>query len=126
MQTDGSRAMVVLSRPGSGRRRFAPEQWNRMMLKLIGRAGTASMLSLALALGVTACSNDYTVAYLYMTTSKTLPHGLINAYQIDYQSGSLLPLNDSPIDTGGRDTVGLVVAPNNLFLCTVNNLDRSE
>ena len=89
----------------------------------MGRAGTASMLSLAMALCVTACSNDYTVSYLYMTTSKTLPHGLINAYQIDYQSGSLLPLADSPIDTGGRDTVGLVVAPNNLFLYTVNNFD---
>jgi 6-phosphogluconolactonase (cycloisomerase 2 family) len=81
------------------------------------------MLSLAMALCVTACSNDYTVSYLYMTTSKTLPHGLINAYQIDYQSGSLLPLEDSPIDTGGRDTVGLVVAPNNLFLYAVNNFD---
>jgi 6-phosphogluconolactonase (cycloisomerase 2 family) len=89
----------------------------------MGRAGTASMLSLAMALCVTACSNDYTVSYLYMTTSKTLPHGLINAYQIDYQSGSLLQLADSPIDTGGRDTVGLVVAPNNLFLYTVNNFD---
>jgi len=89
----------------------------------MGRAGTASMLSLAMALGVTACSNDYTVSYLYMTTSKSLPHGLINGYQIDYQSGALLPLADSPIDTGGRDTVGLVVAPNNLFLYTVNNFD---
>ena len=94
-----------------------------MMLKPMGRAVTASMLSLAMALGVTACSNDYTVSYLYMTTAKTLPHGLINAYQVDYQSGSLLPLADSPIDTGGRDTVGLVVAPNNLFLYTVNNFD---
>jgi len=94
-----------------------------MKLKPMGRAGTASMLSLAMALGVTACSNDYTVSYLYMTTAKTLPHGLINGYQIDYQSGSLLPLADSPIDTGGRDTVGLVVAPNNLFLYTGNNSD---
>jgi len=81
------------------------------------------MLSLAMALGVTACSNDYTVSYLYMATAKTLPHGLINAYQVDYQSGSLLPLADSPIDAGGRDTVGIVVAPNNLFLYTVNNFD---
>ena len=89
----------------------------------MGRAARASMLSLAMALGVTACSNDYTVAYLYMTTAKTLPHGLINGYQVDYQSGSLLPLADSPIDAGGRDTVGLVVAPNNLFLYTVNNFD---
>jgi 6-phosphogluconolactonase (cycloisomerase 2 family) len=89
----------------------------------MGRAATASMLSLAMALGLTACSNDYTVSYVYMTTSKTTPHGLINAYQVDYQSGYLRPLADSPIDAGGRDTVGLVVAPNDLFLYSVNNFD---
>jgi 6-phosphogluconolactonase (cycloisomerase 2 family) len=94
-----------------------------MMLRPISRVVTASMLSLAMALSVTACSNDYTVSYLYMATSQTLPHGLINAYQVDYQSGSLLALADSPIDAGGRNTVGLVLAPNNLFLYTVNNFD---
>jgi 6-phosphogluconolactonase (cycloisomerase 2 family) len=102
---------------------FAPELLNRMKLKPIGRAVMATMLSLSLALGVTACSNDYTVSYVYMTSSKTLPHGLINAYQVDYQSGYLFNLADSPIDAGGRDTVGLVVAPNQLFLYTVNNFD---
>jgi 6-phosphogluconolactonase len=91
----------------------------------MGRAGLASMLSLAMALGVTACSNDYTVSYVYMATSKTLPHGLINAYQVDYQSGYLLPMTDSPIDAGGRDTVALVIAPNQLFLYTVNNFDSN-
>jgi len=91
----------------------------------MGRAVTATILSLAIALGVTACSKDYTVSYLYMATSATLPHGLINAYQVDYQSGTLLPMADSPIDAGGRNTVGLVVAPNNLFLYTVNNFDAS-
>ena len=94
-----------------------------MKLNPMGRAATASILSLAMLLGVTSCSNDYTVAYLYMTTAKTLPHGLINGYQVDYQSGTLKPLDDSPIDTGGRNTVGLVVAPNNLFLYTVNHDD---
>jgi 6-phosphogluconolactonase (cycloisomerase 2 family) len=91
----------------------------------IGRTVKASILSLAMALGVTACSNDYTVSYVYMATSKTLPHGLINAYQVDYQSGLLYPMNDSPIDAGGRDTVGLVVTPDNLHLYTVNNFDSS-
>ena len=89
----------------------------------MGRAATASILSLAMALGVTACSNDYTVSYVYMVTSKTTPEGLINGYQVDYQSGLLRPLADSPISTGGRDTVGIVVAPNDLFLYTVNNFD---
>ena len=91
----------------------------------MGRVVKASMLSLAMALGVSACSNDYTVSYVYMTTSKALPHGLINGYQVDYQSGYLRPLADSPIDAGGRDTVGMVVAPNNLFLYTVNNFDSN-
>ena len=36
----------------------------------MGRAVKASMLSLAMALGVTACSNDYTVSYVYMTTAE--------------------------------------------------------
>jgi len=102
---------------------FAAELLNRMKFNPIGRTVKASILSLALALGVTACSNDYTVSYVYMTTSKSLPHGLINAYQIDYQSGYLYPMADSPIDAGGRDTVGLVVAPGQLFLYTVNNFD---
>lgn len=97
----------------------------RMKWNGSGRVVKASMLSLALALGMTACSNDYTVSYVYMTTSKTLPHGLINGYQVDYQSGQLLPLDDSPIDAGGRDTVGMVLAPNNLFLYTVNNFDSN-
>jgi 6-phosphogluconolactonase len=94
-----------------------------MMFKPMGRVVKASMLSLAMALGVSACSNDYTVSYVYMATSKTLPHGLINAYQVDYQTGYLQPLADSPVDAGGRDTVSIVLAPNNLFLYTVNNFD---
>jgi 6-phosphogluconolactonase len=111
--------------PDAGARRSAPELLNRMSSKTMGRVVKASMLSLALTLGVSACSNDYTVSYVYMTTSKALPHGLINAYQVDYQSGFLKPLADSPVDAGGRDTVGMVVAPNNLSLYTVNNFDSS-
>jgi 6-phosphogluconolactonase len=96
-----------------------------MKLNPMGRVIKATMLSLAMALGVTACSNDYSVSYVYMTTSKSLPHGLINGYQVDYQSGFLWPLADSPIDAGGRNTVGLVVTPDNLHLYTVNNFDSN-
>jgi len=91
----------------------------------IGRAVKASVLSLSMALGVSACSNDYTVSYVYMATSNTLPHGLINAYQVDYQNGFLWVMPDSPVDTGGRNTVAIVAAPNNRFVYTVNNFDSS-
>ena len=93
------------------------------MGKPMGRAVQASILSLAMALGITACSNDYSVSYVYMTTANALPHGLINAFKVDYQSGYLYTMADSPADAGGRNTVAEVVAPNNLFLYTVNNFD---
>ncbi len=86
---------------------------------------TASLVSLAVMLGATSCTSDYTVAYVYMTTSKTQPHGLINAYQVDYQTGGLHALADSPVDSGGRNTVAVAVAPNNLALYTVNRDDSN-
>jgi 6-phosphogluconolactonase len=95
-------------------------KWNPM-----GRAVKASVLSLAMTLGISACSNDYTVSYVYMATSNTLPHGLINNYQVDYQNGFLYVMADSPVDAGGRNTVAIVAAPNNKFVYTVNNFDSS-
>ena len=96
-----------------------------MSLNPMGRTVKAFALSLAMVLGVSACSNDYTVAYLYMATANTLPHGLINTYKVDYQSGVLDVMPDSPVDAGGRNTVAIVASPNNLFVYTVNNFDAS-
>ena len=79
-----------------------------MKLNKMGRAGLASVLSLAM-IGVTACSRDYVLAYLYVTTAKPLASGSnnggVSAFAIDYQSGSLTPLADSPIPAGD-DPVG--------------------
>jgi 6-phosphogluconolactonase len=93
-----------------------------------GRVLKASILSLAAALGLTACSNDYTVSYVYMITQGVqgaTNHSLLNSYQVDYQSGFLYNMPDSPNDTGGRNGVAVVVAPNNLFLYTINNFDST-
>jgi 6-phosphogluconolactonase (cycloisomerase 2 family) len=103
-----------------------------MKLNNIGRAALASILSLALGLGVTACSRDYTLAYLYATTSAPLAGGGssaggINAYGVDYQSGALIPLADSPIPAG-KNPVALVVTPegsNGQFIYVVNRDDSS-
>jgi 6-phosphogluconolactonase (cycloisomerase 2 family) len=90
----------------------------------IGRTAMAAGLSAALGLGVTACSRDYTVGYVYMTTTKADP-GLINGYKIDYQSGRLDALEDSPIASGGRNPVALVAAPNGTNLYVLNRDDSS-
>ena len=85
-----------------------------------GRGLKALGVSLAVALGMTACSRDYTVGYLYVTAAKVTP-GLINAYAIDYQSGSLTQLADSPIPSGGNNPVNLVAAPNGLAVYVLNH-----
>src|SRR5260370_36550944 len=76
----------------------ASMKWNKL-----GRGTLASILSLALV-SVTACSRDYVLAYVYVTTAKPLtgtsPNGGVSAYAVDYQIGSLTPLADSPIPAG--------------------------
>jgi 6-phosphogluconolactonase (cycloisomerase 2 family) len=97
-------------------------KWNKL-----GRGTLASILSLALV-SVTACSRDYVLAYVYVTTAKPLtgtsPNGGVSAYAVDYQIGSLTPLADSPIQAG-RNPVTLVASPNGLNLYVVNHDDSS-
>ncbi len=97
-------------------------KWNKL-----GRGTLASVLSLALV-SVTACSRDYVLAYVYVTTAKPLTtssrHGGINAYAVDYQIGSLTPLADSPIEAG-TNPVTLVASPNGLNLYVVNHDDST-
>jgi 6-phosphogluconolactonase len=97
-------------------------KWNKL-----GRGTLASILSLALV-SVTACSRDYVLAYVYVTTAKPLTstsqNGGVSAYAVDYQIGSLTPLADSPIQAG-RNPVTLVASPNGLNLYVVNHDDSS-
>jgi 6-phosphogluconolactonase len=95
-----------------------------MTLNTMGRAAVASILSLSMGLGLTACSSDYTVAYLYMTTAKTNP-GLITSYKVDYQSGTLVFLADSPVPSGGKNPVAIVAAPDDKSLYVIHRDDSS-
>jgi DNA-binding beta-propeller fold protein YncE len=75
----------------------------------------ASAAALALSLSLTACSHDYTLAWVY-APSASLTSGLINAYRVDYQNGQLTLLPDSPIPSGGRKPSGLVATPAGLAI----------
>ena len=93
-----------------------------------GRVLKMGFLSAAIAFGLGACSNDYTVSYVYMVTQGVQGsnnHSLLNSYQVDYQNGRLYNMPDSPNDSGGRNGVAIVAAPNNLFLYAVNNFDST-
>jgi 6-phosphogluconolactonase len=82
----------------------------------IGRAALATMMSLALGLGITACSRDYTVAYVYATSAQT---GAVSSYAVDYQTGSLVQIAGSPFASGLHNPATLVVAPNSKYVYVI-------
>jgi 6-phosphogluconolactonase (cycloisomerase 2 family) len=49
----------------------------------------------------------------------------VNGYKVDYQSGYLTPLEDSPVPAGGRNPVALVAAPNGKHIYVVNRDDST-
>ncbi len=95
-----------------------------MKFSQMGRFTLASLASLAVCLGLTACTRDYTVAYVYTTSTKSNP-GLVNVYHVDFQSGSLLQLADSPVSSGGKNPVGLVVTHTQKSLFVINRDDSN-
>lgn len=99
---------------------------NRMSQLGKSRALKSVGVSLAVGLGMTACSRDYTVDYVYVTSATKTTSGAVNAYAVDYQSGALTPLADSPIPSGGNNPVGLVAAPNQKFLYVINQAAPSS
>jgi DNA-binding beta-propeller fold protein YncE len=98
-------------------------KWNNAgrSLKVLNILG----VSLAVGLGMTACSRDYTVAYLYVTSATKTTAGAINAYAVDYQTGAIEQLTDSPIPSGGDDPVTIVAAPSGKYVYVLNNISST-
>ena len=94
--------------------------WNR-----IGHGALATAVSAALVLGSTACSRDYTVAFVYATASTTTTQGAIDGYQVDYQSGALTQLATSPSLSGGQNPVALAASPSGKFIYVVNRDNKA-
>jgi 6-phosphogluconolactonase (cycloisomerase 2 family) len=88
----------------------------------MSRIAKASIVSLATVLGLSACTRDYTVAFVYMTTAKSNP-GVINQYAVDFKSGSLTTIGTAV--AAGNDPVAQVASPSGLFIYVVNRLDST-
>jgi 6-phosphogluconolactonase len=89
-----------------------------------GRGAASSLLFLAMGLGLTACSGTYTIGYVYATAAKTTA-GIVDGYKVDFQSGNLNALENSPTSSGGKNPVAIVATPNNKFLYVVHRDDSS-
>ena len=91
-----------------------------MNLHKISRTAKVSIVSLAMVLGLSSCSLDYVVGYVYMTTNHSNP-GVINQYAIDYQSGALSPVG-SPV-AAGNNPVKLIASPSGQFVYVISQGD---
>jgi len=90
----------------------------------IGRGSVAALVSAALGFGTISCSRDFTVAYVYATAASGTT-GFVDGYLVDYQSGALTPLANSPTSSGGRNPVTLVAAPSGKYIYVLNQDDSN-
>jgi len=95
-----------------------------MKLSKSGRIALASVVSLGLGFGATACGPSNTIDFLYVTASKQNP-GQINVYKIDSEAGILYQITDSPYGSGGRNPVADVASPNGKNLYVINHDDNT-
>jgi 6-phosphogluconolactonase len=95
-----------------------------MKLSKSGRIALASVVSLGLGFGATACGPSNTIDYLYVTASKQNP-GQISVYKVDSEAGILYQITDSPYGSGGRNPVADVASPNGKNLYVINHDDNT-
>ncbi|HKO18713.1 MAG TPA: beta-propeller fold lactonase family protein, partial [Acidobacteriaceae bacterium] len=98
-----------------------------MRFERISGVAKASIVSMAMMLGLSSCSLDYVVGYVYVTATKnaqgTGAQGVVHQYSIDYQSGALTEIG-SPVQAGSNP-VRIVAAPNGKFVYVVNQGDAT-
>jgi 6-phosphogluconolactonase len=95
-----------------------------MKFSKFGRIALASVVSLGLGFGATACGPSNTIDFLYVTSSKNNP-GQINVYKVDSEAGALIPILDSPYPSGGRNPVADVASANGKNLYVINHDDNT-
>jgi 6-phosphogluconolactonase len=96
----------------------------RMKLSKFGRIALASVVSLGLGFGATACGPSNTIDFLYVTASKQNP-GQISVYKVDSEAGILYQISDSPYPSGGRNPVADVASANGKNLYVINHDDNT-
>jgi 6-phosphogluconolactonase (cycloisomerase 2 family) len=93
-----------------------------MKFRKFGRVFLASVVSLGLAFGITACGTSNTIDFLFVTASA---NNNVAVFTVDSLSGSLVPIPDSPYSSGGRNPVAEVTSPNGKNLYVVNHDDNT-
>ena len=87
-----------------------------MKLSLMGRIAMATLASLALGLGMTACGGG-TIAYLWVLGDQ---YNQITSYKVDDFTGNLTQSPGSPFAAQGSNPVSIVVKPGGRYVYVIN------
>jgi 6-phosphogluconolactonase len=87
------------------------------------RTGVAAVTSLAAALGMGACSRDYTSDYVYSISSQG---GTISAYAVDYQSGILTQISGSPFSSQLTNPGYITSTPSGKFIYAIGGTQNAQ
>ena len=88
-----------------------------MKFRKFGRMTLALAVSLGTGLGVTSCSTDHAVGYLYVTGQQ---YNQVSGYRIDNNLGNLTPAQNSPFSSGGANPIKALTANAGRFLYVLN------
>jgi 6-phosphogluconolactonase len=94
-----------------------------MKFNWITRTTLAAGTSLAVGLGLAACSRDYTAAYVYAVSSAT---GSVSAFAVDYQTGVLTQLSGSPFSSQLTNPTSVVASPTNKTIYVIGGTQNAE
>ncbi len=93
-----------------------------MKFRNVGQVLLALVVSVGLSIGVTSCTNSYTVGYMYVTGSQ---YNQISGFNINNQTGKLTPVRKSPFGTSGANPVRILVLSGGRFVYVLNQGDAT-
>jgi 6-phosphogluconolactonase len=88
-----------------------------MKFRKFGQVCLALVVSLGLGFGVTSCSTDHTVGYMYVTGTQ---YQQISGFRIDNNLGQLTPTQNSPYSSGGVNPTKVLVSTAGKFVYVLN------
>ncbi len=88
-----------------------------MKFRKFGRMSLALAVSLGTGLGVTSCSTDHAVGYLYVTGQQ---YNQISGFKVDNNLGNLTATQNSPYSSGGANPIKALTANAGKFLYVLN------
>lgn len=92
-----------------------------MKFRNFGQASLAILATLAATIGVSACKQNYTVGYFYVTGVKTgTTSGEIGAFKVNSTNGALFTVPGQPFSSGGSNPIRVAVEQTGRYIFVLN------